>query len=104
MFSLKAVPIFNKVEELKDYLLAHHGKEISPATDKSFALGYHGARGIKLTISSDDHLREAYLSEQLGFVTLWLDPHPPKGVRETSRKRRGGSPSAMYVDFKKTSK
>ncbi|XP_031553284.1 uncharacterized protein LOC116290402 [Actinia tenebrosa] len=102
MFSLKEVPIFKNVQEFKSYLVKKHAEEISPAKDiSSFDLGYYGTRGRKLTICTEEHLREAYLAESLNYVTFWLKPHTHFEKTSLPKKRETvDEDEVMCLDFK----
>jgi len=75
MFSLKGLPVFNNVLAFKTYLVEKHAEEILQATNVSnFDIGYFGEKGRKLTICSEEHLRDAYLTESHNYMTFWLKP------------------------------
>ena len=73
-YCLEAVPLFETVKGLKEYLVQRGGKELKPATTgEDFTLGYK-----KFMIKSELHLAEALSLVKRGMVTLWADPHLPK--------------------------
>ena len=74
----------------KSYLVKKHAEEISPAKDaSSFDFGYFGTRGRKLTICTDERLREDYSTESRNYVTFWLKPHThsQKAILSFPKKR-----------------
>ena len=78
-YCLKAVPLFETVKGLKEYLVQRCGEELKPATTgEDFTLGYFGEGNKKFTIKSELQLAEALSLVKRGMVTLWADPHLPK--------------------------
>ena len=76
---LKAVPLFETVKGLKQYLVQRSGEELKPATTgEDFTLGYFGKGKKKFTIKSELQLAETLSLVKRGMVTLWADPHLPK--------------------------
>ena len=75
-YCLKAVPLFETVKGLKEYLVQRSGEELKPATTgEDFTLGYFGEGNKKFTIKSELQLAEALSLVKRGMVTLWADPH-----------------------------
>ena len=59
-YCLKAVPLFETVKGLKEYLVQRSGEELKPATTgEDFTLGYFGEGNKKFTIKSELQLAEA---------------------------------------------
>ena len=53
-YCLKAVPLFETVKGLKEYLVHRSGEELKPAmTGEDFTLGYFGEGNNKFTIKSE---------------------------------------------------
>ena len=78
-YCLKAVPLFETVKWLKEYIVQRRGEELKPATTgEDFTLGYFGEGNKKFTIKSELQLAEALSLVKRGMVTLWADPHLPK--------------------------
>ncbi|CAH3032249.1 unnamed protein product [Porites lobata] len=78
-YCLKAVPLFETVKGLKEYIVQRRGEELKPATTgEDFTLGYFGEGNKKFTFKSELQLAEALSLVKRGMVTLWADPHLPK--------------------------
>ena len=95
-YCLKAVPLFETVKGLKEYLVQRRGEELKPATTgEDFTLGY------KFTIKSELQLAEALSLVKRQMVTLWADPHLPKPGKPQghssalAKKRKGMSQRAL---------
>ena len=91
-YCLKAVPLFETVKGLKEYLVQRSGEELKPATTgEDFTLGYFGEGNKKFTIKSELQLAEA----------LSLVPHLPKPGKQQghssalAKKRKGMSQHAL---------
>jgi len=59
-YSVRKVPCFETVFQLKQHFLENCQAEISPATDTTFQLGYHAEGNKKFSIWSEIHLAEAF--------------------------------------------
>ena len=101
-YCLKAVPLFETVKGLKEYLVQKSGEELKPATTgEDFTLGYFGEGNKKFTIKSELQLAEALSLVKRGMVTLWADPHLPKPGKPQghssalAKKRKGMSQRAL---------
>ena len=102
-YCLKAVPLFETVKGLKEYLVQRSGEELKPATTgEDFTLGYFGeGTDNKFTIKSELQLAEALSLVKRGMVTLWADPHLPKPGKPQghssvlAKKRKGMSQCAL---------
>ena len=101
-YCLKAVPLFETVKGLKEYLVQRSGEELKPATTgEDFTLGYFGEGNKKFTIKSELQLAEALSLVKRGMVTLWADPHLPKPGKPKghssalAKKRKGMSQRAL---------
>ena len=71
-YCLKAVPLFETVKGLKEYLVQRSGEELKPATTgEDFTLGYFGEGNKKFTIKSELQLAEALSLVKRGMVT-WM--------------------------------
>ena len=66
---------------LKQYLLENCTKEIAPASETTFQIGYYTDGKKKYSILSEIQLAEALSLAKNGIVTLWVDPHkdPSRG-------------------------
>ena len=70
-YCLKAVPLFETVKGLKEYLVQRSREELKPATTGDyFTLGYFGEGKKKFTIKS-----ELQLAEVLTHIYLNLENH-----------------------------
>ena len=75
-YTKQDVPIFDDVNDLREFLITNFKDELAPATEKDrFRLGYIGNKNRKITICNDAHLAEAYSSVKNGWLMLWTDPH-----------------------------
>ena len=71
-YCLKAVPLFETVKGLKEYLVQRSGEELKPATTgEDFTLGYFGEGNKKFTIKSELQLAEALSLVKRGMV-MWM--------------------------------
>ena len=85
-FSVKDVPCCDNVQALKDYLFQRCSKELSPAVDSSFPIGYFGEKNKIFSIINKEQLAEAISLAKQGLVTFWVDPHVTKTL---GKKRKG---------------
>ncbi|KAK2567822.1 hypothetical protein P5673_007697, partial [Acropora cervicornis] len=74
-YSVRKVPCFETVFQLKQHFLENCQAEISPATDTTFQIGYYTEENKNFSISSEIHLAEAFSLVKNGKITLWVDPH-----------------------------
>ncbi|KAK3754687.1 hypothetical protein QZH41_015387 [Actinostola sp. cb2023] len=95
-YSVRDVPFFDSVFNLKEYLFTKCKEELSPAKDSTFTMGYYGACNKKFTISSTVQLAEALSLSKKGWITLWIDPFPVKETlttKQSGKKRKDRSSS-----------
>ena len=59
-YSVRKVPCFATVMQLKQYFLQNCKEEIFPATDTTFQIGYYADGNKKFSISSEIQLAEAF--------------------------------------------
>ena len=85
-YSVKGVPLCENVFTLKQYLLENCTREIAPATDTTFQIGYYADGKKKYPVSSEIQLAEALSLAKNGIITLWVDP-PKDPSRVLSGKR-----------------
>ena len=71
-YSVRKVPCFATVMQLKQYFLQNCKEEIFPATDTTFQIGYYADRNKKFSISSEIQLAEAFSLVKNGMITLWV--------------------------------
>ena len=88
-YSVRNVPCFETVFQLKQYFLENCQAEISPATDTTFQTGYYAEGNKKFSISSEIQLAEAFSLVKNGKITLWVDPHKDVPTGSLGRKRKG---------------
>ena len=88
-YSVRNVPCFETVFQLKQHFLENCQAEISPATDTTFRLGYYAEGNKKFSISSEIQLAEAFSLIKNGKITLWVDPHKHVPRSSLGRKRKG---------------
>ena len=74
-YSVRKVPCFETVFQLKQHFLENCQAEISPATDTTFQIGYYTEENKNFSILSEIHLAEAFSLVKNGKITLWVDPH-----------------------------
>ncbi|CAH3188877.1 unnamed protein product [Porites lobata] len=90
-YSVRNVPCFETVFQLKQHFLENCQAEISPATDTTFQLGYYAEGNKKFSISSEIQLAEAFSLIKNGKITLWVDPHKDVPRSSLGRKRKCNS-------------
>ncbi|CAH3167053.1 unnamed protein product [Porites lobata] len=90
-YSVRNVPCFETVFQLKQHFLENCQAEISPATDTTFQIGYYAEGNKKFSISSEIQLAEAFSLVKNGKITLWVDPHKDVPRSSLGRKRKGNS-------------
>ena len=91
-YSVRNVPCFETVFQLKKHFLENCQAEISPATDTTFQIGYYAEGSIgnkKFSISSEIQLAEAFSLVKNGKITLWVDPHKDVPRSSLGRMRKG---------------
>ena len=88
-YSVRNVPCFETVFQLKQHFLENCQAEISPATDTTFQIGYYAEGNKKFSISSEIQLAEAFSLVKNGKITLWVDPHKDVPRSSLGRKRKG---------------
>ena len=75
-YSIRYLPKFISVNELKQYLLENYSEELSPASNcTSLTIGYMSDGRRKCDIKTEKQLDDAYRSVKNGWITLWVDPH-----------------------------
>ncbi|XP_068685180.1 uncharacterized protein [Montipora foliosa] len=90
-YSVKNVPCFETVFQLKQPFLENCQVEIYPATDRTFQIGYYAEGNKKFSISSEIHLAEAFSLVKNGKITLRVDPHKDVPRSSLGRKKKGNS-------------
>ena len=73
-YSVKNVPCFETVFQLKQHFLKNCQAEISPSTaDTTFQIGYYAEGNKKFSISSEIHLAEAFslVKNGIHIKTFW---------------------------------
>ena len=88
-YSVRKVPCFATVMQLKQYFLQNCKEEIFPATDTTFQIGYYADGNKKFSISSKIQLAEAFSLVKNGMITLWVDPHKDVPRGSSGKKRKG---------------
>ena len=88
-YSVRKVPCFATVMQLKQYFLQNCKEEIFPATDTTFQIGYYADGNKKFSISSEIQLAEAFSLVKNGMITLWVDPHKDVPRGSSGKKRKG---------------
>ena len=80
--SVRNVPCFETVFQLKQHFLENCQAEISPATDTT------GKERKKFSVSSEIQFAEAFSLVKNGKITLWVDPHKDIPRSSLGRKRK----------------
>ena len=88
-YSVRKVPCFATVMQLKQYFPQNCKEEIFPATDTTFQIGYYADGNKKFSISSEIQLAEAFSLVKNGMITLWVDPHKDVPRGSSGKKRKG---------------
>ena len=88
-YSVRNVPCFETVFQLKQYFLENCQAEISPATDTTLQIGFYAEGNKKFSISSEIQLAEALSLVKNGKITFWVDPHKDVPRGSLGRKRIG---------------
>ena len=86
------VPIFDNVDDLREFLLENFREELSsPADENSFRIGYITGRNQRFTISNNSNLDDAYTTAKDGCIILWAEmiQNNPTSSRGRKRKRLG---------------
>jgi hypothetical protein len=82
-FSLRNVPCFQTLNELKSYIRENYQAETG-VDNNSFVLGHYAEpNNHRYTIVSEVQLGEAMSLEKAGWVKFWLDKEP--GGKRTSK-------------------
>lgn len=88
-FSIRYLPKFISVNELKQYLLENYSEELSPASNcTSLTIGYMSDGRRKCDIKTEKQLDDAYRSVKNGWITLWVDPHSSFKRKQGEIERR----------------
>lgn len=88
-FSIRYLPKFISVNELKQYLLENYSEELSPASNcTSLTIGYMSDGRRKCDIKTEKQLDDAYSSVKNGWITLWVDPHSSFKRKQGEIERR----------------
>ena len=88
-YSIRYLPKFISVNELKQYLLENYSEELSPASNcTSLTIGYMSDGRRKCDIKIEKQLDDAYRSVKDGWITLWVDPHSSFKRKQGEIKRR----------------
>ena len=90
--SIRYLPKFISVNELKQYLLENYSEELSPASNcTSLTIGYMSDGRRKCDIKTEKQLDDAYRSVKNGWITLWVDPHSSFKRKQGEIERREAS-------------
>lgn len=88
-YSIRYLPKFISVNELKQYLLENYSEELSPASNcTSLTIGYMSDGRRKCDIKTEKQLDDAYRSVKNGWITLWVDPHSSFERKQGEIERR----------------
>ena len=88
-YSIRYLPKFISVNELKQYLLENYSEELSPASNcTSLTIGYISDGRRKCDIKTEKQLDDAYRSVKNGWITLWVDPHSSFKRKQGEIERR----------------
>ena len=88
-YSIRYLPKFTSVNELKQYLLENYSEELSPASNcTSLTIGYMSDGRRKCDIKTEKQLDDAYRSVKNGWITLWVDPHSSFKRKQGEIERR----------------
>ena len=88
-YSIRYLPKFISVNELKQYLLENYSEELSPASNcTSLTIGYMSDGRRKCDIKTEKQLDDAYSSVKNGWITLWVDPHSSFKRKQGEIERR----------------
>ena len=88
-YSIRYLPKFISVNELKQYLLENYSEELSPASNcTSLTIGYMSDGRRKCDIKTEKQLDDAYRSVKNGWITLWVDPHSSFKRKQGEIERR----------------
>ena len=91
-YSIRYLPKFISVNELKQYLLENYSEELSPASNcTSLTIGYMSDGRRKCDIKTEKQLDDAYRSVKNGWITLWVDPHSSFKRKQGEIERREAS-------------
>ena len=101
-YSVRNVPCFETVFQLKQYFLENCQAEISPATATTFQIGYYVEVNKKFSVSSEIQLAEAFSLVKNGKITLCVDPQKDVPRGSLGRKRKGkenNNPRCSHILF-----
>ena len=88
-YSIRYLPKFISVNELKQYFLENYSEELSPASNcTSLTIGYMSDGRRKCDIKTEKQLDDAYRSVKNGWITLWVDPHSSFKRKQGEIERR----------------
>ena len=88
-YSVRNVPCFETVFQLKQYFLENCQAEISPATNMAFQIiGFYAEGNKQFSISSKIQLPTAFSLVKNRKITLWVDPHKDVLRGSLGRKRK----------------
>ena len=88
-YSIRYLPKFISVNELKQYLLGNYSEELSPASNcTSLTIGYMSDGRRKCDIKTEKQLDDAYRSVKNGWITLWVNPHSSFKRKQGEIERR----------------
>lgn len=88
-YSIRYLPKFISVNELKQYLLENYSEELSPASNcTSLIISYMSDGRRKCDIKTEKQLDDAYRSVKNGWITLWVDPHSSFKRKQGEIERR----------------
>lgn len=88
-YSIRYLPKFISVNELKQYLLENYSEELSPASNCTLlTIGYKSDGRRKCDIKTEKQLDDAYRSVKNGWITLWVDPHSSFKRKQGEIERR----------------
>ena len=91
-YSIRYLPKYISVNELKQYLLGNYSEELSPASNcTSLTIGYMSDGRRKCDIKTEKQLDDAYRSVKNGWITLWVDPHSSFKRKQGEIERREAS-------------
>ena len=88
-YSVKGVPLCEKVFTLKQYLLENCRGKIAPTSAITFQIWYSADGKKKYSISTEIQLAEALCLAKKGIITLWVDPHKDPPRVPPGKKRKG---------------
>lgn len=93
-YSRQNMPMFDSLNDMKEFLLKHFAVELSPVDNsQSYKLGYIAGRNRRVVIANDSNLVEAYSMAKDGWVTLWTEAtdSPAKPISKGTKRHRSDS-------------